>query len=401
MRIAMLGPFGLHPKQTMRSRALGLARPLVARGHAVRLLMPPWETPDEAGRTWAEDGVELRYVPLRGGVPGITRALVHETLAWRPDVVHAFKPKAYSGLAAEWLWRFHRHRLRLVIDSDDWEGAGGWNDLAPYGPLPKRFFARQERYGLTHAHAVTVASRTLESLVWSLGVARERVVYVPNGPGIPLGDITAEERAAARARLGLGERPTVLVYSRLFEFDTARLAAVLAGVRAAVADVAVLLVGAGLFDADSARFREQLAAAGLLEAVVDVGWVALAELPATLAAADVGLYLMDDTLLNRAKCPVKLADMLAAGVPVVAEAVGQVTEYVRDGRTGVVCGSGDVAGLVEATVGLLREAGEQGSRGAGERGRREAARADIAERFGWGQLAGAVEDIYATFQVEH
>ena len=396
MRIAMLGPFGLHPKQTMRSRALGLARPLVARGHTVRLIMPPWETPDEAGRTWAEDGVELRYVRLRGGVPGISRALVRETLAWRPDIVHAFKPKAYSGLAAEWLWRFHRQRVRLIIDTDDWEGPGGWNDLAPYGPLQKRFFARQERYGLTHAHAVTVASRTLESLVWSLGVARERVVYVPNGPGIPLRNIPAEERAVARARLGLGGRPTVLVYSRLFEFDTARLAAVLTGVRDAVPDVAVLLVGAGLYDADSARFRQQLAAAGLLSAVVDVGWVQLAELPARLAAADMGLYLMDDTLLNRAKCPVKLADMLAAGVPVAAEGVGQVTEYVRDRQTGVVCASGDVAGLVAATVGLLREAGEQGSRGAEEWGRREAARADMAARFGWGQLAGAVEDTYTT-----
>ena len=387
MRIAMLGPFGLHPKQTMRSRALGLARPLVARGHAVRLIMPPWETPDEADRTWAEDGVELRYVPLRGGAPGISRALVGETLAWRPDVVHTFKPKAYGGLAAEWLWRFHRERLRLVMDTDDWEGAGGWNDLAPYGPLSKRFFARQERYGLTHAHAVTVASRTLESLVWSLGVARERVTYVPNGPGIPLRDITADERAAARARLGLGRRPTLLVYSRLFEFDTARLAAVLAGVRAAVPDVAVLLVGAGLYDADSARFRDQLAAAGLLAAVVDVGWVALAELPATLAAADVGLYLMDDTLLNRAKCPVKLADMLAAGVPVVAEEVGQVTEYVRDGRTGVVCASGDVGGLVGASVALLR---------AGEQERRAAARADVGARFGWEGLAGRVEEVYAS-----
>lgn len=395
MRIAMLGPFGLHPKQTMRSRALGLARPLVARGHAVRLIMPPWETPDEAGRTWAEDGVELRYVPLRGGAPGITRALVRETLAWRPDVVHTFKPKAYSGLAAEWLWRFHRDRLRLVMDTDDWEGAGGWNDLAPYGPLQKRIFARQERYGLTHAHAVTVASRTLESLVWSLGMTREQVAYVPNGPGIPLRAIAPAERAAARARLGLRGRPTLLVYSRLFEFDTARLATVLAGVRAAVPDVAVLLVGAGLYDADSARFREQLAAAGLLEAVVDVGWVALAELPATLAAADVGLYLMDDTLLNRAKCPVKLADMLAAGVPVVAEGVGQVTEYVRDGRTGVVCASGDVAGLVGASVALLR-AGEQGGGGAGQQERREAARADVGERFGWDRLAGRVEEVYAT-----
>jgi glycosyltransferase involved in cell wall biosynthesis len=393
MRIAMVGPFGLHPKQTMRSRALGLARPLVARGHVVRILMPPWETPDEADQTWTEDGVELRYVPLRGGAPGIARRLVRETLAWRPDVVHCFKPKAYSGLVAEWLWRFHRGRVRLVMDSDDWEGAGGWNDTAPYTPLQKRFFARQERWGLTHAHAVTVASRMLESLVWSLGVSRGRVVYVPNGPGIPTDEVISDERAAARARLGLGGRPTILVYSRLFEFDTARLAAVLAGVRAAVPDVAVLLVGAGLYEADSARFRDQLGAAGLLDAVIDVGWVELADLPATLATADVGLYLMDDTLLNRAKCPVKLADMLVAGVPVVAETVGQVTEYVRDGRSGALRETGDVAGLVGATVALLREAGEHGSGGAGEK-KREAARADVLARFSWEGLAATLDRAY-------
>ena len=389
----MIGPFGLHPKQTMRSRALGLARPLVARGHAVRLLMPPWDTPDEADRAWTEDGVELRYVPLRGGAAGITRRLVDETVAWRPDVVHAFKPKAYSGFVAEWLWRFHRRRLRLVMDTDDWEGAGGWNDVAPYSALPKRLFARQERYGLTHAHAVTVASRTLESIVWSLGMPRDRVTYVPNGPGIPLAAVTPHEREAARARLGLGARPTVLVYSRLFEFDTARLVAVLAGVRVAVPEVAVLLVGAGLYAEDSARFRAQLDAAGLLGTVVDAGWVALEALPATLAAADVGLYLMDDTLLNRAKCPVKLADMLAAGVPVAAEAVGQVTEYVRDGRTGVLVASGDVTGLIWGMVGLLKDAGSPGSGGAGER--REAARVDVIERFGWERLATILEQAYS------
>ncbi len=388
MRIAMIGPFGLHPKQTMRSRALGLARPLVARGHAVRLFMPPWETPDEAGRAWAEDGVELRYVPLRGSVPGITHALVRETLAWQPDVVHAFKPKAYSGLAAEWLWRFHRQRVRLIMDTDDWEGAGGWNDLAPYSPLQKRFFARQERYGLTHAHAVTVASRTLQSLAWSLGVPRERVVYIPNGPGISLRALSPAERAAERARLGMEQRPAVLVYSRLFEFDTARLAAVLAGIRAAVPDVAVLLVGAGLYAADSAAFRARLADAGLLDVVIDVGWTAREQLPATLAAADVGLYLMDDTLLNRTKCPVKLADMLVVGVPVVAEAVGQVSEYIRDGRTGALVASGDVAGLVGATVALLADAGERTRRGA-------AAREDIVTRFGWAGLAGTLEGVYA------
>lgn len=387
MRIAMIGPFGLHPKQTMRSRALGLARALVERGHDVGLFMPPWDTPDEAGRSWNEDGVELRYVTLHGGTLGITRRLVHETLAWRPDVVHSFKPKAYSGLAAEWLWRFHRGRVRLIMDTDDWEGAGGWNDVAPYTPLQKRFFARQERWGLIHAHAVTVASRTLESVVWSLGMPRERVHYIPNGPGISLKPVSAEERAASRARLGLDDRPTVLVYSRLFEFDTERLAAVLSGIRAAVPDVVVLLVGAGLYEADNTRFRDQLAGVGLTDAVVDVGWVALEELPVTLAAADVGLYLMDDTLLNRTKCPVKLADMLAVGLPVVGESVGQVAEYLRDGRTGALRATGDVAGLVSAAVALLQDAEERGRRGA-------AARRDVLERFSWEGLARIAEAAY-------
>jgi glycosyltransferase involved in cell wall biosynthesis len=388
MRIAMVGPFGLHPKQTMRSRALGLARPLVHRGHPVRLFMPPWDTPDEADRAWAEDGVELRYISLRGGVAGITRSLVRETLAWQPDVVHCFKPKAYSGLAAEWLWCFHRRYVRVIMDTDDWEGPGGWNDIAPYSPLQKRFFARQERWGLAHNHALTVASRALEGLAASLGVSPDRIVYVPNGPGIPLGDISPAERAAARTRLGLAQRPAVLVYSRLFEFDSARLAAVLAGVKAQLPDLAVLLVGAGLFESDADRFRAQLAAGGLLDSVIDAGWTPLEELPATLAAADVGLYMMDDTLLNRAKCPVKLADMLAAGVPVVGESVGQVAEYILDGQTGALVASGDVAGMVREAVVLLSDAGERRRRG-------KAAREDVGERFDWDKLADRALQAYS------
>ena len=145
MRIAMVGPFGLHPNKTMASRALGLARPLTQQGHTVTIFMPPWQTPDEADKQWQVDGVGIRYVPLRGGVLGTTRRLIQEVLAWQPDVVHCFKPKAYSGLVAWWLWQFHRSRLRLVVDSDDWEGWGGWNELAPYTPLQKWFFAWQEQ----------------------------------------------------------------------------------------------------------------------------------------------------------------------------------------------------------------------------------------------------------------
>lgn len=391
MRIAMIGPFGLHPKSTMRSRALGFAKPLAARGHEVQLIMPPFHTPEEADRTWEEDGVTLRYVPLDGGTLGTTRAMIRETLSGAPDIVHCFKPKAYSGLVAWWLWQFHRDRLPLVMDTDDWEGWGGWNDYAPYSWTQKRVFAWQETYGLTHAHAITAASRTLRDRTIALGMPLTHIHYLPNGPGISTEPVPAEARTAVREQLGLGQRPTVLVYSRLFEFDTARLVETLQTVHQAVPDLAVLFVGAGLYEDDASRFRAQLAGAGLKDAVVDVGWTTLDELPATLAAGDVGLYPMDDTLLNWAKCPVKLADMLAVGVPVVGERIGQVGEYVRNGQTGLLLPSGDSAGMAAGIVDLLRDDPRRAAYGA-------AARADMAARFSWNTLSAELEALYRNLQ---
>ncbi len=389
MRIAMVGPFGLHPNKTMRARAWRLAAALVARGHQVQVFMPPWQTPAEADRRWEEAGVRLRYVPLGGGPPGIFRALLTETLAFRPAVVHCFKPKAYSGLVAWWLWQRHRDHLRLVVDSDDWEGAGGWNDRAPYAWWQKTLFARQERWGLRHGHALTVASRALQGLAWAQGGSPERVIYLPNGPGIAVPPQAELHEAAARRRaeLGLAARPVLLLYSRLFEFDTARLVALLRLVRQACPDLAILGVGVGLYAADGERFRRQLADAGLLEAVIDLGWQLEDELPALLAAADVGLYLMDDNLLNRAKCPVKLADMLSVGLPVVGERVGQVPEYVRHQETGLVFDSGDVAGMAGALSRLLNDSRERRRLG-------QAARARAENHFSWARLAQRVEVVY-------
>ena len=83
--------------------------------------------------------------------------------------MHVFKPKGPSGLVGDgvvgdaWKATTQRARRPLVIDSDDWEGPGGWNDdpRVGYTPLQKRFFAWQERTGLSHADAWTVTSECL------------------------------------------------------------------------------------------------------------------------------------------------------------------------------------------------------------------------------------------------
>ena len=370
----------------MAVRALPLAQALVRRGHAVRLVLPPWDFPQDAGSKSQEAGVAIENIELPAGVPGLfhintTRRLVQRALDFQPDVIHCFKPKAYAGLTAWWLWqlkRVRRVKARLIVDADDWEGAGGWNDLNEYSWVQKRFFAWQEQWGLTHNDGVTVASKALQAIVWSLGVKPDRVVYVPNGCGTP----STPLRSAAASH-----RPsTILLYTRFFEFKIERVLAVLRCVVEQVPEAKLVVAGKG-FNGEEDQLLQQAEAIGLQRSIEYAGWVEAAALPAYFAQADVAIHPFDDTLINRTKCSVKLIDLLSAGVPVVADAVGQNAEYIRHDETGLLVPSGDVTAMAQAAIGLLHD------REKAKRLGRNAAQ-DVYARFSWDRLVLDVEGLY-------
>jgi glycosyltransferase involved in cell wall biosynthesis len=390
----------------MEVRALPMAKALAARGHAVTMLLPPWQNPEDAGKRWEEDGVAVENVHLPPRIPGLFHLLTALRLARRalvlkPDVIHLFKPKAYSGLAHWLLARLPKaRRPRLVVDADDWEGAGGWNAIGGYPPTQRRFFAWQERWGLTHADAVTVASRALESLAWALGVPPERVFYVPNGVGYREVDGQGQRESGDSGR-GNGP-PIILLYTRFFEFPVSRVIDVLKRVRERIPEARLLVVGKGLCGEEAELFRlaEQVGltlancesrptdyALRFTSDIAYLGFVLAETLPGIFAQADVAIYPFDDTLVNRAKCAVKLLDLLAAGVPVVAEAVGQNRETIRHGETGWLVEPGDVEGFAGAVVRLLEDAPLR------ERLKSVAAR-DVRARFAWERLVETVERAY-------
>jgi glycosyltransferase involved in cell wall biosynthesis len=402
MNVVMVGPFGLRPRGTMGVRALPMARALTDRGHTVTVLMPPWQNPDDSGRCWEDGGVAVENISLPPSVPGLFHLLtafrlVIRTLALRPDVVVLFKPKAYSGLTHWMLSLLPRgRRPRLVVDTDDWEGPGGWNDLAPYTPAQRRLFAWQERWGLTHADAVIVASRTLESLVWALGAPPAQVFYVPNGVGYRKLDAKSTGLRNGEQQGPDIQHPVILLYTRFFEFPVTRVIDVFNYVRGHIPDVRLLVVGSGLAGEEEDLFRLAAqsgltvghdcaeAAARFVHDIVYCGLVPAEALPDYFARADVAIYPFDDTLVNRAKCAVKLRDLLAAGVPVVAEAVGQNREMICHTETGWLVEPGDVPRFGDAVVRLL---GDEGLR----LRLAEAATRDMRERFGWERLVGIVE----------
>jgi glycosyltransferase involved in cell wall biosynthesis len=393
----MIGLFGLRPKGTMSVRALPLAKALVAKGHRVDIILPPWSYPQDSGQDWEEDGVSIRNIILPPRFPIlwhliVTWRLVRQAVASKPDVVHCFKPKGYAGLAAMAFWFLKRLGLiktRLVVDSDDWEGRGGWNEIEPYTGLQKRFFAWQERWGLTHCDALTVASRALQTIVWSLGVDPGRVFYVPNGVVSSFEFRVSSSESNTQypiSNIQFTEHPVVLLYTRFFEFQVERVVGIFQRVLAEVPEVKLLVVGRGFFGEEE-RLLELMQEAGIGDHLVYVDWVETEKLSAYFAAADVAIYPYDDTLINRTKCSVKLIDLLAAGVPVVAEDVGQNGEYVVHGISGFLVSAGETDTFVRSVVELLRDESLRAKLGKGAQRR-------VFEEFNWGKLVARVEEAY-------
>jgi glycosyltransferase involved in cell wall biosynthesis len=381
MHVVMLAPFGIRPKGTLQVRMLPLAQALTRRGWRVTIVAPPVHNPEDAQSRQRYDGVDVVHVPS-GGAATLTTGMLRAALAERPDLLHLFKPKGYGGLAVLPL-PLLRRGLPLLVDSDDWEGWGGWNDLAPYPRWAKQLFAWQERDLPRRAVCLTVASRALETLAWSTGLPRERVFYLPNGSPPARGPLPAREDA--RRTLGLGAQPQLLLYTRFWEFPVAEVVQVLLALRQRCPTARLLVIGKG-----ERREEEQLASlaarAGLAEALDYRGWAEPDDIPRYLAAADLALYPIADTLLNRAKCPVKLLELMAAGLPVVAGRVGQVAEYL-DGGAGVLVPPGQAGAMARAALDLLGDEPRRAALG-------QLARERALAQFSWDAMAPVAEQAY-------
>ena len=399
MNIVFVGPFGLHPKGTMSVRALPLARALVERGHCVTILIPPWDDPDRTGQRWLDSRVQVVNVSLPAGLPLLfeillTLSLVRQALALKPDVIHFFKPKAYAGLShwlCWWLRRVGIISTRLILDSDDWEQA--WNDKLPYPGWQKKLFTWQEQWGLRHADTVTVASRELENLVSQ--TRSGRIFYVPNGVlkkgrlNNPSSTVLPHE---VRTKWQLGQSPTILLYSRFLEFRLERIVNLVQQVAEQRPDARWLIIGQGLHGEDQV-LREQLAQANLTELVRFTGWLPIEQLAAHFQAVNVAIFPYDDTLINRTKCSVKLIDLLLAGLPVVADAVGQNCEYIQPGVSGVLIPAEDDATFAIALVDLLDDQAKQHRLG-------QAATKQVRQNYDWAKLAEIAERAYHAQRLE-
>src|SRR5437870_3246235 len=146
MRVLFVCGFAWEPKGTVRARAFPLAAELVKRGCEVTILLTPHDNPSESGQKRELHGVRIVNVkvgedPSTRHIPFIVKRLCASIREYSPDIVHVFKPKGYAGAACTWLLMSGFHSV--VLDCDDWEGWGGWNDVKNYPWIVKEYIDRQ------------------------------------------------------------------------------------------------------------------------------------------------------------------------------------------------------------------------------------------------------------------
>lgn len=393
-RLLFVAPFGLQRKATTAYRTLPLARALAAKGHRITCLVPSWDSRSDSGRRYEDGGVEVVHLwaPPGPAALALTVDCLQSMLragAAGADAVHVFKPLGPPAAVALALQarRVLGGRGRLVLDTDDWEE--GWGRRSG-SALAGTVLRPLERWLLRSSDAVTVASRALLEMAVALRGEARSVWHLPNGaPPVHAPD-AVERRSALRQRLGLADAPLLLLYTRYIECRPPRLVEVLSAVLRRSSSARLLVVGSG-FGREQADLRRGLAEQGLADRVLFAGWVAPPEVETYLAAADVALYPCDDDLVVRAKCSVKLAQLLALGLPVVAEAVGECCTYLAHEETGLLVGPGAVAELAEAVACLLASPEKRERLG-------RAAREQMAAEFSWDTLAVGAEAAYAAIE---
>jgi len=250
-----------------------------------------------------------------------------------------------------------------------------------FGPLRSKALVWMERLLARLSDRIVTVSEGQRRELAGYGIAPlEKITVVPLG--FELEDLLACEshRGELRRELGLAAEDKLIgIVARLVPITNHRLFLQAAQVVAeAMPQARFLVVGDGELRGELKAYAHGL---GMDGRVLFTGW--RRDLPRLYADLDVVAL----TSINEGT-PVSLIEAMAAGVPVVATAVGGVPDVVADGETGYLVKAGDVKGMAEAIIELLKspeKAREMGSAG------REA----VYPKFTVQTLIANVEGLYA------
>jgi glycosyltransferase involved in cell wall biosynthesis len=320
-------------------------------------------------------------------------ACFHREGAWLPRVeaaaasvvefpIHGFaKPATLAALLRFARW-CRRERIAVVQTCDLYANTFGLPGAA-LARVPVRIGSRREitadksraqlwlqRQAYRAATKVVANSPAAREILLAEGLAPESIAVIPNGVDFA----SFANRDAVRP-----VRRIITVANLRIEKQHETLIAAAAKLVVDLPELRFSFVGAGPRRTE----LEALVRAHRLEHHVEfLGH--RDDVPALLEASDAYV------LPSRSEAfPNGAIEAMAAGLPVVASAVGGLLDLIDDGRTGVLVPPSDPEALEQALRGLIAEPARAHALG-------EAAQREIRARYSFDRMVAAFEDLYVT-----
>lgn len=238
----------------------------------------------------------------------------------------------------------------------------------------------------TAAQIICISPRLKEHLKIKWKVDERKLTVLPIAADVEAfrPDYNSE---AVRKRLGLSTEPVVMWVGGFYPWhDLSLLLDCFALILKQRPDARLVLVGDGQ---TRSSVEDMVAKNGLSHAVIMTGKVSHSQVPEMLSIADVTVVPSPPITASRGGTgtPLKLFEYMAAGKAIVATALNEAVEVIRDGYDGVLVEPGDVNKFAEAALKLIND--PEARRRLGQNAREQA-----VKQYSWEHYTSRLEEIY-------
>ncbi|GEM_PF-4720040 len=296
-------------------RCLQLGKLLAQNGHDVFLFISA--QPENI----AQYGERVQGIQIKYSAVGLPREQITKTMLMskiKLDTIHCMSSGSSVHFPGWLAKQKQRGRPRLIMDFDEWQSL--------WLPYPKRLYQQAwEWFACKSSDRVIFASHYLGEHLGRY-VAPTNRFYLPYALDWELFQTHAIGWETLRQHYQ-GRRLAVYMGSLLPQFDIGKILQAVREVSQSEPQILFLFIGAGSL---RAQLEQQVQHEGLTEWVRFLGYLPDQAMTQHLCAADVLLFPIEDSILNRSRCPNKIFQYLAAKRPIITNRVGEVVHILGE-----------------------------------------------------------------------
>jgi glycosyltransferase involved in cell wall biosynthesis len=242
------------------------------------------------------------------------------------------------------------------------------------------------RYNLHVANRVICVSEAAKiHLMKNWDVPSEKLVVFPNAVDAERFKPEPELGAQTRASLQLTHHPLLVFVGSFYRWhDVVTLLKAFAVVLKTHSDARLVLVGDGAERETMMKLSVDL---GVEHAAQFTGLVNHTEVSRYVNAADIAVAPVPNMEQEMWLSPMKLFEYMASGKAIVASAMGQIRDVIKDGENGMLVPAGDEMVLANAINRLIEDAPLRTRLG-------QQAREDAIRYHSWGQYITSLENVF-------